>query len=129
MLKLFHVDPVRSEVTALLKIPGGMRLATHNHYGRVLVYTISGSWHYAEHDWVSGPGDFVYEVANSQHTPQADPGDDVVIFVVVEGALEFLDEDGNRLAIETARTFLERNEAYCADQGIEPVDLTGFALS
>jgi hypothetical protein len=129
LLKLFHVDPVRGEVVAMLKLPGGMTLATHNHYGRVLVYTVAGSWRYLEHDWVAGPGDFVYEVANSQHTPQADPGDDVVLFVAVEGALEFVDENGNRLAVETAQTFLERYEAYCADQGIDPVDLTSFALS
>jgi 2,4'-dihydroxyacetophenone dioxygenase len=129
MLKLLHIDPVRGEVVALLKAPGGANLGTHNHYGRVLVYTVQGSWGYAEHDWVAHPGDFVYEVANAQHTFLAEPGEDVIAFVAIEGALDFLDENGNSVGIETARTFQERYEAYCAEQGIAPVDLTEFSLS
>jgi 2,4'-dihydroxyacetophenone dioxygenase len=128
-LKLMHIDLVRGEVVAALKAPGGAILGTHNHYGRVLVYTVQGSWRYAEHDWVAKPGDFVYEVANTQHTFIAEPGEDVVVFVAVEGALDFLDENGRSVGVETARTFLERYHAYCAEHGIEPVDLTAFALS
>jgi hypothetical protein len=41
----------------------------------------------------------------------------------------FLDENGNSVGIETARTFMERYHTYCARHGIEPVDLTEFALS
>jgi 2,4'-dihydroxyacetophenone dioxygenase len=129
LLKLLHVDPVRGEVVAMLKVPAGAGLGTHNHYGRVLVYSVQGSWRYQEHDWIAKPGDFVYEVANSQHTFIAEPGDDVVVFVAVEGALEFLDEKGNRVGIETASTFLDRYLAYCTAHGIESVDLTKFALS
>ena len=128
-LKLLHLDPVRGETVALLKAPGGAVLGTHNHYGRVLVYTVQGSWRYAEHDWVARPGDFVYEVANAQHTFIAEPGEDVVVFVAVEGALDFLDESGNSVGIETSRTFMERYHAYCGANGIDPVDLTQFALS
>ena len=129
LLKLMHIDLVKGEVVAMLKAPGGANLGTHNHYGRVLVYTVQGSWRYAEHDWVSKPGDFVYEVANAQHTFIADPGEDVVAFVAVEGALDFLDENGDSIGIETARTFMDRYQAYCAEHGIEVVDLTQFALS
>ncbi|HTC81909.1 MAG TPA: cupin, partial [Acidimicrobiia bacterium] len=57
LLKLMHIDLVKGEVVAMLKAPGGANLGTHNHYGRVLVYTVQGSWRYAEHDWVSKPGD------------------------------------------------------------------------
>lgn len=129
LLKLLHVDPVRGEVMAMLKAPAGIGLGTHNHYGRVLVYSVQGSWRYLEHEWIAKPGDFVYEVANSQHTFFAEPGDDVVVFVAVEGALNFLDENGESIGIETATTFLARYLAYCAEHGIEPVDLTKFALS
>ena len=129
MLKIFHVDPVRGEVIGMLKLPAGMSLATHNHYGRVLVYTVSGSWRYLEHDWISKPGDFVYEVAHAQHTPVAEPGEDVVIFFDLEGALEFLDENGDSVALETSKTFMDRYDSYCAEHGIEPVDLTEFSLS
>jgi 2,4'-dihydroxyacetophenone dioxygenase len=129
LLKLMHIDLVKGEVVGMLKAPGGTSLGTHNHYGRVLVYTVQGSWRYAEHDWVAKPGDFVYEVANAQHTFIAEPGEDVVIFVALEGALDFLDDTGQSVGIETAQTFMERYHSYCADQHIEPVDLTQFALS
>ena len=130
LLKLLHVDPVKGEVVLMIKAPGGEHVGTtHNHYGRVLVFTVQGSWRYEEHDWVSKPGDFVYEVADSRHTFITEPGEDVVAFAVIEGALNFLDANGNSLGIESARTFLERYHAYCAEHGIEPVDLTEFALS
>jgi quercetin dioxygenase-like cupin family protein len=129
MLKILHLDLVRGEVVLMLKAPGGTNLGVHNHYGRVLVYTVQGTWNYAEHDWTARAGDFVYEVANSRHTFQAQPGEDVVAFIVLEGALEFLDENGNTLAVETAHTVAERYEAYCRANGIPAVDLTTFSLS
>jgi quercetin dioxygenase-like cupin family protein len=129
LLKILHLDLVRGETVLLLKAPGGTNLGVHNHYGRVLVYTVQGRWGYAEHEWTSAPGDFVYEVANSRHTFQAEPGEEVVAFIVLEGALEFLDENGKGVAIETAHTMAARYEAYCAANGIPPVDLTKFSLS
>ena len=59
MLKILHLDLVRGEVVLMLKAPGGTNLGVHNHYGRVLVYTVQGTWSYAEHDWSSSAGDFV----------------------------------------------------------------------
>ncbi|HEX3606433.1 MAG TPA: 2,4'-dihydroxyacetophenone dioxygenase family protein, partial [Candidatus Dormibacteraeota bacterium] len=129
MLKILHLDMVRGEVVLLLKAPGGTNLGVHNHYGRVLVYTVQGTWRYAEHDWTSSAGDFVYEVANSSHTFQAQPGDDVIVFIVLEGALAFLDENGNTVAVETAQTVAERYRAYCGANGIPEVDLTAFSLT
>ncbi|HVS40911.1 MAG TPA: 2,4'-dihydroxyacetophenone dioxygenase family protein [Candidatus Dormibacteraeota bacterium] len=129
MLKILHLDLVRGETVLLLKAPGGTNLGVHNHYGRVLVYTVQGTWSYAEHDWTSRAGDFVYEVANSRHTFQAQPGEDVVVFIVLEGALAFLDENGNTVAVETAHTVAERYEAYCRANGIPAVDLTQFSLT
>jgi len=128
-LKILHLDLVRGETVLLLKAPGGTNLGTHNHYGRVLVYTVQGSWGYAEHSWTARPGDFVYEVANSQHTFQAEPGEEVIAFIVLEGALEFIDQNGKTLAVETAHTIAARYRAYCEANGIEPIDLTKFSLS
>jgi hypothetical protein len=33
------------------------------------------------------------------------------------------------LGIETSHTFAKRYEDYCAERGLEPVDLTKFSLS
>jgi hypothetical protein len=48
------------------------------------------------------------------------------VFIVLEGALEFLDEEGNRLAIEDWQSMYRRYLDYCEAQGIEPADVKSF---
>lgn len=127
-LKILHVDLIKSETQMLLRAPGGASLGVHDHFGRVLVYTIKGQWRYEEHEWVSGPGDFVYEVANSRHTFIAEPGEDVELFITVEGPIAFLGPDDEVLGMEHAHSFAERYVEFCRRQGIAPVDLTKFAI-
>ena len=50
------------------------------------------------------------------------------MFFIVVGELEFVDDDGNLLARENWKTALQRYHAYCAEHGLEPQDLTGFAM-
>jgi 2,4'-dihydroxyacetophenone dioxygenase len=123
-IKLLRVDPVRGQMCLVLSAPGGTGLGIHKHYGYVIVYTLRGAWRYLEHEWVSREGDFVYETAGSRHTFVAD--EDTDAFIVLEGALEFLDEDGNRLAIEDWRSMYRRYLDYCDGQGIEAPDLISF---
>src|SRR5688500_17918101 len=91
-IKLLRVDPVRGQMCVILSAPGGTGLGVHKHYGYVIVYTLRGAWRYLEHDWVARGGDLVYETAGSTHTFVTD--EDTEAFIVLEGALEFLDEDG-----------------------------------
>jgi hypothetical protein len=125
-VKLLRVDPVSGQVCVILSAPGGTGLGTHRHYGSVVVYTLKGAWRYLEHDWVSRAGDFVYETAGSTHTFVVEPGDTTEAFIIVEGALEFVDDEGNTLAIEDWRSMHRRYLDYCEQEGIEPVDLTSF---
>src|SRR5450432_1951622 len=90
-VKYFKIDPVRGEFIALLKVPAGMSLPKHHHSGTVIVYTVSGSWKYMEHDWIARKGSIVYETAGTAHTPTAMPDDDDVITVnITQGELAFL---------------------------------------
>jgi 2,4'-dihydroxyacetophenone dioxygenase len=123
-IKLLRVDPLRGQMCLVLTAPGGTGLGIHKHYGYVIVYTLKGAWRYLEHDWVSREGDFVYETAGSTHTFVTD--EDTAAFIIVEGALEFLDEDGNRLAIEDWQSMYRRYLDYCEAQGIEAPDLKSF---
>jgi 2,4'-dihydroxyacetophenone dioxygenase len=126
-IKLLRVDPVSGQVCVILSAPGGTGLGTHKHYGSVVVYTIKGAWRYLEHEWVSRAGDFVYETAGSWHTFVAEPGETAEVFVIVEGALEFIDEHGNRLAMEDWQSIYRRYLEYCESEGLEPRDMAGFA--
>jgi 2,4'-dihydroxyacetophenone dioxygenase len=126
LIKLLRVDPVSGQLCVILSAPGGTQLGTHRHYGSVVVYTMKGAWRYLEHDWVARAGDFVYETAGSSHTFVVEPGETTEAFIIVEGALEFIDEDGNTIAIEDWRSMYSRYLDYCEQEGLEPVDLARF---
>jgi quercetin dioxygenase-like cupin family protein len=125
-IKLLRVDPVSGQVCVILSAPAGTGLGTHKHYGSVVVYTIKGAWRYLEHDWVSRAGDFVYETAGSSHTFVVEEGEPTEAFIIVEGALEFLDQGGSTLAIEDWRTIYQRYVDYCEQEGLEPIDVARF---
>ncbi|GAA4879419.1 2,4'-dihydroxyacetophenone dioxygenase family protein [Actinomycetospora straminea] len=125
-LKIFTADLARNETVVLLRAKAGAHLGVHDHFGRVLAYSISGKWSYAEHDWEATPGDFVYEVANSRHTLVADPAEDIVLFIYVEGPIHFLDGDGTVVGVETAKSFAERYLQFCRDHGYPEPDLFPF---
>lgn len=128
-IKLLKADPVRGETITFLKAPVSMQLPRHHHSGTVIVYTIAGAWRYKEHDWVALPGSVVFETAASAHTAEAVPGhgDEVITLNITVGDLLYTDDAGQVIAIENWRTMVERYLAYCAEQGIEPRDVTSFA--
>lgn len=126
-LKVIKLNPVSGEWVTLLRLPAGMELPKHHHAGPVQVYTLQGSWRYKEHDWVAGPGSFIYETAASAHTPVAEPGDEVIVLNMLVGDWNVLDDNDNIVAVENWKSMLARYKDFCAAQGIEPVDITSFA--
>ena len=70
LMKYFRIDPVRGEILVSMRFPPGIELQKHYHTGTVIGHTMRGAWRYLEHDWVSEPGDTVYETAASSHTPK-----------------------------------------------------------
>ena len=72
----------------------GASLGLHAHTGSVRGLTLRGNWRYLEHDWVAGPGTFIYEPAGEAHTlviTETSP-EPALIFFVVEGSLVYLDK-------------------------------------
>jgi 2,4'-dihydroxyacetophenone dioxygenase len=126
-IKLFRADPERGEVISVLRAPPGVELPRYRHAGSATIYTVQGRWKYLERDWVAGPGSVVIETAASRHTPQVMPDgtDDVIMFIVTEGDLLLLDDDGNVVASENWRTAVDRYLEYCRANDIEPRDVTG----
>lgn len=126
-LKIIRLNPVNGEWVSLLRVPAGMEMPKHYHSGTVHVYTLSGRWGYKEHDWIAGPGSFVFETAASAHTPVAQLGEDVVTLNIVMGDWNIVDENETVLAVENWKSMLKRYDDYCAANGIVPVDITSFA--
>ena len=127
-LKLIKADPIRGEWTALLKAPPNIALPMHHHSGTVAVWTIAGRWKYIEHDWVAGPGSYVFETAGSRHTPISVGDDEVITLNIVQGDLVFMSPEGAVLAIENWKSMVERYLNFCRANGVKPVDLSSFSV-
>ena len=123
-IKLLRIDRASGQIAVILKGPPGARIGRHKHYGSVILYTIRGAWRYLEHDWVAREGDFIFETASSSHTFVTEGEEMVEVFAIVEGALEFQDDDGNAIAIEDWQSMQQRYLDYCSEQGIEPTEIT-----
>jgi hypothetical protein len=53
----------------LVKAKAGTKIASHYHTNGLYVFTVSGRWHYPEHDWEAKTGHFLYEAPGELHTP------------------------------------------------------------
>ena len=126
-LKIVKVDPVRGEWVVLLKVPPHSQLPMHHHSGTVMVYTLTGSWRYLEHDWVGTPGSFVFETAGSRHTPATVGEDEVITLNIVQGDWNLMSPEGAVLAIENWKSMVDRYVNFCKSRGMKPVDVTSFS--
>lgn len=107
----------------LLKVTGGGKVNRHRHSGgQVLGFVVQGSWHYIERDWVARPGSFIYEPPGDIHTLMADTEEMITLFLL-EGVVQYLDDDDNLIYQDDVFTKMERYLKYCESQGIEPMDL------
>jgi len=125
-LKLLRVSPATGEMVLFIRVDPGAALGTHYHHGVVVAYTVSGRWRYRDADWVAGPGDAIIGPAGSSHTIEAVGDAPVVAFVHLRGALEFRDDAGRTICVESAETLQGRYLAHCALHGLSPVDVTGI---
>jgi 2,4'-dihydroxyacetophenone dioxygenase len=122
------VQPCCFDVTSggfsvLLKGLPGAQLGVHYHVGTVRGYTLRGRWGYVEHDWVAGPGTFIYEPAGEAHTLviAEDSPEPALILFIVEGGLIFLDKpkDGGFAAYEDGFSILELARNHYRQAGLD----------
>lgn len=116
-------DVTSGGFSVLLKGLPGAQLGVHYHVGTVRGYTLRGHWRYLEHDWVAGPGTFIYEPAGEAHTLVIanDSPEPALILFVVEGGLIFLDkaEGGGFAAYEDGFSALELARNHYREAGLD----------
>ena len=123
-IKLCKLNPSTGEMIVFIRTPPNKTLTKHFHPGTVVVYVVQGQWTYNE-GWVAGPGDVVVEAAGSTHAPtMMDVEGYKVVFAVIQGSLEFVDENGARIAYDNWQTLLKRYHDHCAKIGVTPRNLT-----
>jgi hypothetical protein len=108
----------------LLKVAGGGVVSRHRHSGgQVLGYCLQGSWRYAEREWVARPGTLIYEPPGDIHTLVVDDPEGMTTLFVLEGVVQYLNDDDSIKYQDDIFAKMERYYRYCREQGIEPVEL------
>lgn len=122
--KPLRFDLANGRWVNLLKITGGGKVNRHRHSGgQVLGYVLQGGWRYLERNWIARPGTFVYEPPGDIHTLVVDEGEEMLTLFILEGVVQYLDDDDNVIYQDDVFTKLERYRNYCRDHGLQPVDL------
>ncbi len=122
--KPLRFDLANGRWVNLLKVTGQGKVNRHRHAGgQVLGFVTQGSWRYLERDWVARPGTFVYEPPGDIHTLVVEGAEEMQTLFLLEGVIQYLDDDDNVISQDDVFTKLERYLAYCKRERIEPKDL------
>ena len=122
--KPLRFDLANGRWVNVLKVAGGGKVNRHRHSGgQVLGYCLQGSWHYLERDWVARPGTFVYEPPGDIHTLVVDEAEEMLTLFLLEGVIQYLDDEDNVIYQDDVFTKLERYRNFCRQHGLEPLDL------
>ncbi len=122
--KPLRFDLANGRWVNLLKVTGQGKVNRHRHAGgQVLGYVLQGSWRYLERDWVARRGTFVYEPPGDIHTLVVEGAEEMQTLFLLEGVIQYLDDEDNVISQDDVFTKLERYLAYCKREGIEPKEL------
>lgn len=122
--KPLRFDLAHGRWVNLLKITGGGRVNRHRHSGGMVQgYCLQGRWHYLERAWVATPGTFIYEPPGDIHTLVVEEGEEMQTLFLLEGVVQYLDDEDNVIYQDDVFTKLERYRAYCRQHGLTPLDL------
>ena len=122
--KPLRFDVARGQWINVLKVTGEGRVNRHRHTGgQVLGYCMQGSWRYLERDWVARPGTLIYEPPGDIHTLVVDDAGGMVTLFVLEGTVQYIDDDDRLIYQDDVFSKLERYLSFCEQEGIEPRDL------
>lgn len=104
----------------LLRVEPGTLIERHRHAGEVHAYHLSGYRKLLGTGEVIGPGDYVYEPAGNVDSWTVVGDEPLIAFIVIWGAIEYLDEQGAVIKTASPATALENYRRYC--------QLTGTAM-
>jgi hypothetical protein len=85
----------------------------------VHAFTLRGSWHYLEHDWVATAGDYAFEPPGETHTLVVPEGvTEMATLFHVTGGYTYVDPQGVALGYEDVFTKLENVRRHYAGIGL-----------
>ena len=103
----------------LLRVRRSGVLSRHRHFGTVHAFTLRGTWHYLEHDWVAEPGDYVCEPPGEIHTLVVPDGtEEMITLFHVSGGYAYVDPFGTPTGVEDVFTKLDAARAHFVSRGL-----------
>jgi 2,4'-dihydroxyacetophenone dioxygenase len=103
----------------LLRVEPGTVIARHRHSGEVHAYHLSGQRKLLDTGELVGPGDYVYEPPGNVDSWMAVGDEPLVAFIVLWGAIEYLDEAGQVTQASSAATALDSYRRHCEASGVD----------
>lgn len=113
-LKALRATTDREARVLLLRLEPGTVIPRHRHSGEVHAYNLAGRRKLLETGEVVGPGGYVHEPTGNVDSWMAVGDETLVVLVVVRGAVEYLDEDGQVLSRSTTGSTGEAYRRFCA---------------
>lgn len=98
----------------LLRLEPGQVITRHRHAGEVHAVNLVGSRKLLDTGEVIGPGGYVYEPPGNEDSWMAVGGVPLVVLVIVQGAIESLDDHGRVIARTTTRSVTESYRRFAA---------------
>ncbi|EKD72204.1 MAG: hypothetical protein ACD_45C00737G0004 [uncultured bacterium] len=102
---LLMLDVTHGGWVILVKAKAGSKMPAHYHPNGLCVFTVSGYWHYPEHDWEARAGHFLYEAPGELHTPNFIE-DTILYSVIPAGPIIYVDSEGKIDSITDVHTHL-----------------------
>lgn len=106
----------------LMRLRPGVRVGLHRHSGEVHALNLQGSRRLNDGRLV-GPGEYVYEPSGNADWWQAEGAEDLIVHVVVKGAVEYLAAHRQVTARITTGERVADYRRHCAAMGLSPRDL------
>lgn len=107
----------------LIRLEPGTAMPWHRHTGEVHAFNLEGTRQLNTGELI-GPGDYVYEPPGNTDWWKNVGDTPLVVMVVVMGAVEYLGPERAVTSRVDAGTQREAYLQYCAQQGIEALDLS-----
>lgn len=111
----------------ILRVQPGKQLNPHYHPSGVFGFTIKGTWHYLEHDWVANVGTFLWEPPGEAHTlvVPADAKEPMATYFVSLGGLVYLESMAHPVpvAYDDGFTLLDLAKIHYNNIGRDLADL------
>ena len=104
----------------VFRVAHGAQLPRHYHTSRVVGCTLAGSWRYKERDWVHKPGSYLLEVPGDMHTFETVSSEDAELFVMNEGSLLSVDDEGQIISVADVTVRLQQAREHYQRAGLDP---------